>query len=377
MKTLAPKKLNTQIYSEASEWFVEFRTGDIKASDRGAFARWLRTSPEHVRAYLELAAIWNEGGRLDPDRQFDDETLVQAALTEGNVLPLERRSTMESRSEVPGPAIAGIRALAIAAAVIIAAIGVGVWLSIQRGVYATGIGEQRSITLADGSHIELNTGSKLRIHFTDSERQVNLLDGQAYFRVAKDHARPFVVTSDNARVRAVGTQFDVYRKKNETTVTVLEGTVAVLPSAALLRSGSAPPDSGTANTTGSAAALTHRSEPSEVLEKIQREILLAAGEQAIVTAQATALPAKPDITAATAWTHKSLVFQSAPLSEVAEEFNRYNQRRLIIQSPQLYDFHITGIFSSTDPAALLHFLETRPGIIITERKDDILITRKP
>ncbi len=79
--------------------------------------------------------------------------------------------------------------------------------------YATGIGEQRSIVLADGSTVDLNSRSKIRIRFSSERRGVELIEGQALFKVAKDHARPFVVDSDGTRVRAVGTQFDVYRKR--------------------------------------------------------------------------------------------------------------------------------------------------------------------
>src|SRR5205823_2531257 len=86
---------------------------------------------------------------------------------------------------------------------------------------------ERSIALPDGSLIELNARSSVRVRFTSNERAVELFEGQALFRVAKDPARPFIVSSDGKRVRAVGTQFDVYRKKASTTVTVLEGRVTV------------------------------------------------------------------------------------------------------------------------------------------------------
>lgn len=356
--------MNTQIYLEASEWLVEFRTGDAGPEDRRAFARWLRTSPEHVRAYLEFAAIWNEGNALDAGRQFDDETLVRAALTEGNVFSLNQVATAP-RQQVSAPWVPGTRLFAVAATLLVAVIGASVWLWVQRGLYATEIGEQRSIALADGSHIELNARSKIRIRLTDTERRIDLLDGQAYFHVAKDKARPFIVTSASARVRAVGTQFDVYRKTNGTTVSVVEGTVAVLSNT--LRRDSPVPEPSDPGMPHNAAGTRGQ----------EREILLVAGKQAIITTQVTDLPEQPDVAAATAWTQKRLVFQSAPLIDVAEEFNRYNPRRLVIQSPALYDFHITGIFSSTDPAALLRFLKTRPGIVITEREDAILVAHKP
>ena len=93
--------------------------------------------------------------------------------------------------------------------------------------YSTAIGEQRSFTLADGSTIELSPRSRVRVRLSDRERDIQLLDGQAFFTVTKDVNRPFVVAVDQARVRAVGTQFDVNKRRSGTTVTVLEGRVAV------------------------------------------------------------------------------------------------------------------------------------------------------
>src|SRR5688572_8466736 len=93
-------KLNTQICKEACEWLVEFRSGDADASARREFDTWLRKSPEHLGAYLEMAAIWNEGPALDPQRKWDTDTLIaQAAAERDNVVPL----TEVARSRPPFP----------------------------------------------------------------------------------------------------------------------------------------------------------------------------------------------------------------------------------------------------------------------------------
>jgi transmembrane sensor len=113
-----------------------------------------------------------------------------------------------------------------------------------------------------------------------------------------------------------------------------------------------------------------------VLEANEGELLVAAGEQAIVTPSQAIKPASPDVVAATAWTQHRLIFNAATLVEVAEEFNRYNQRRLVIQNPDLNDFHITGTFSSTDPSSLLRFLRTRPGIVVSESSSEIVVSRE-
>jgi transmembrane sensor len=103
--------------------------------------------------------------------------------------------------------------------------------------------------------------------------------------------------------------------------------------------------------------------------------LLAAGEQLTVTADAALKTANPNIAGATAWREREIVFESATLSDVAEEFNRYNQRRLVIKDPQLYGFHISGVFSSTDPDSLIKFLRERPGVKVTETSGEIRVER--
>src|SRR5580658_5363422 len=97
---MKPKTINSQIYAEASDWLVEFRSGDVDSEGRKDFHLWLKTSPEHMRAYLELAAIWNEGSALDSQRTFDDARLLRDFDSQTNVteLPTARASELGERS---------------------------------------------------------------------------------------------------------------------------------------------------------------------------------------------------------------------------------------------------------------------------------------
>jgi transmembrane sensor len=370
MEPLGRPKLNTQIYEEAATWFVECRAGDLDEVGRREFDRWLRKSPEHVSAYLEVAAIWNEGPALDPTRKWDADTLIaRAAGTVGNVVPLSGTSAAFGLEEsVQGPqAVASIptrgafyRRKVVALAASVAALSVlsaaCIWLMLFSGVYSTAIGEQRSIELADGSTVEMNSKSRIRVRYAKSERDVDLLEGQALFHVAKDRARPFIVRADRTRVQAVGTQFDVYERQSGTVVTVVEGEVAVL--------------------TPVEADAQPRAEGSAAPAVIPiATISVAAGEQLTVTPKLARKSEHPNVAAATAWTERRIVFESATLSEVAEEFNRYNARQLIIEEPGLYDFHISGVFSSTDPESLIRFLRERPGVKITETDSEVRVAR--
>jgi transmembrane sensor len=106
------------------------------------------------------------------------------------------------------------------------------------------------------------------------------------------------------------------------------------------------------------------------------EVLLSAGEQAIITTQTAVKLTESDVLAATAWTQGHLVFQATTLEQVADEFNRYNKQHIIIRDPQISGLKITGVFSSTDPASLILFLQARPDLAVTLGGNEIFVTRK-
>jgi transmembrane sensor len=224
MARTAFAKLNAQIYSEASEWFVNCRSGTLDDDKRRKFDAWLRQSPQHLSAYLELAAIWDEGPTLDANGRWDPETLIADALADQSNV-----TTLITPPTVRAPATISHARWAAVIAFVAIGLAAFVWVFLFREpIYVTQVGEQRSITLSDGSTIELNSRSKVRVRYSEHERALELLEGQALFRVAHDTSRPFIVTSDGTRVRAVGTQFDVNRKREGTVVTVVEGRVSVL-----------------------------------------------------------------------------------------------------------------------------------------------------
>ena len=241
----------------------------------------------------------------------------------------------------------------ITATLMLVLASVGAWFYAERNTYGTDIGEQRAITMPDGSIVELNARSKVRIAFHDQQRDVELLEGQALFRVAKDHSRPFVVHAGATSVRAVGTQFDIYRKNAGTTVTVIEGRVAVL---------SGP--SVSEQTTETAREPNSPEAPIPV--PMSLEMFLAAGEQMTVTSTHAVKAERPNIAAATAWTQHELVFDGTSLSEVLEEFSRYSTHRLIVDSPDLANLKISGQYTSTSPESLLRFLTLQEGVVVTQ-----------
>lgn len=401
-------KINNQISEEAAEWFIEFRSGDIDASGRRAFDAWVRSSPEHLRAYVEIAAIWNEGSALDAGRMLDIDTLTARFHAEDNVVPLDLRgsdalgspapanasadagaASAEARPAMEAPGARQSRRLAVAASVAFLTLATAtlLWFQFYRApTYAADVGEQRSIRLPDGSTVELNSRSRLRVRFTEAERTVELLEGQALFNVAKNPARPFIVRSDETRVRAVGTQFDVYKKRSGTIVTVVEGRVAVLTHESDSRAGQGPDDSAAvdsphsslpASSASSQEGTTDRTDTNRSVGKFAGEgvrgaVFLNAGEQVTVTAQAAPQPTRVNVAAATAWTQRQLVLESVPLTEVAEEFNRYSTRKLVVEDSAANALRLSGVFV-TDPDFLIRYLRERSDITVRETQTEIHI----
>jgi transmembrane sensor len=220
-----------------------------------------------------------------------------------------------------------------------------VWWQLMRPpMYETGAAEQRTVRLPDGSTVQLNARSRIELHFTTHVRLVDLVEGQAMFSAARNAARPFIVRSGLADVRAIGTRFDVYRKSTGTVITVMEGKVAI-----------------------GEGSLPAAKEPASA-------VLVSAGEQAVATSRTPMHAYRTNVFAATAWTEGKLMFDSVPLGEVVAEFNRVGSRRLTIEDGALLDLHVSGVFPAADSTQLVNFLRERFGVTVTEMDDDVRIS---
>lgn len=408
-------KMNEQIVDEASEWFVTLRFDAVGRTVQERFMEWLRASPEHVRAYLDIIALWTDLPHVDREHAIDVEALIQATRQDINVISLPSMLPSEgaaaskcsygaaknecdiTRMEcvptqiLPRTAGEGSCATENQRAAVRAPLDAsrgshprrvgegwsgGIFISLAAvllawfyffhvGTYSTTIGEQRSITLADGSTVQLNSLSKIRVRFSENERVIDLLEGQALFSVAKDAQRPFIVRSGDVRARAVGTQFDVYRKKSATVVTVVEGRVAVEREAQRAFAESEPQSTPTSASNES----TH--EHSYTFG--EGPLVLSAGEQVTVAgAGEVNQPVAANVSAAVAWTERKLIFTSTPLSSVVEEFNRYSKAQLII-GENVDDIPITAVFSTTNPKMLIDFLDEQPEFEVTVGRNSIHI----
>lgn len=317
------------ISDEAAQWWVTLRSDSCTPDEHRAFAEWVTRSPERVEAYLRLASLHSAlraGNVRWPDTPTD--ALIEEAKTaSAEVIPLDRKPPFDERNTT----VWGRRPLAAGIAAILALFVVALWIHVRGPEsYQTALGEQRSVILADGSVVTLNTLSRVEVDFRRDRRLVRLAAGEALFKVAHDSKRPFEVIAGTTVVRAVGTRFNVDRRGERTTVTVLEGRVVV---------------------------------QQRGPEKIATPAVLAAAERVIVTSSRMGATERVEnVAPVTAWTQRRLIFNDRPIGEVAEEFNRYNRLQVAIIDPELRRQEITGVFDANDPESFLTFLSHIPGI---------------
>jgi transmembrane sensor len=348
---------NRQILEEAAAWFVEFRLCgmELDRASRLQFMAWIQRSPEHVRAYVEVAGIYVGLPKSGTINEEDVDRLIE------RLRERERRTSAVPVRPVPAR-VANDREkrtinrrwqLVVACVTSLAVITLVASIALSRlGLYTTGVAEQQLLTLEDGSILELNARTQLKVRFTSRERRIDLLTGQALFRVAKDRQRPFIVDSGEAQVRAVGTEFDVHLRRSGTTVTVLEGSVAV-------RRMRAPGASVDPANSADAAGLQ-----------------LAAGQQLVITDAAVLQPPAPRIAAATAWTNGTLEFDETPLVDAVEDVNRYSRIPFILEGEPPDDLRISGVYSSQDTGSFVRFLRSQADLVVTETDSDVRIRRK-
>jgi len=282
---------------EAADWQDRLHTPPIEVEELEAFSTW-NAVPENRAAYERLDDI-----RRAMTTMRDDADMRQAA-TEA----LQRGAARRKRHAIftRGPRLA---IGAFAAACLVAAIATVATSRLP--TYSTHVGETFSATLDDGSRIQLNTDSAIKVRYSAGERRVELLRGQALFQVAHNPQRPFIVAAGDTQVRALGTRFDVRRVGQEVRVVLAEGSV-------------------------------------EVTDQAMRSVpwRLKAGQGLALKAKAAppAAPTPVDVPSATSWTTGNLTFQGVPLSDAVAELNRYSRDKIVLAPGAPADRLVTGVF---------------------------------
>ncbi len=317
---------DNQLLDEAANWVIRLRSPELSMAEKQDFSHWLNRSEQHVRAFDDMAATWDTLGAVThvPElaQQLDHRTDTSPQATANPQATVSTRGwSWNLLSWQSGAALACCAAL-FAIALRLAPIPT----PIDTQIYTTAAGEQKDITLADGSVVSLNTQSTLTVSFTDEQRNLALESGEAYFQVAPNKQRPFVVEVGRGTVTAVGTAFNIYRQQRQTDVVVTEGIVQMRE---------------------------HHS-PSNPMPQSERLIAnqQASFDQRGLSGISTAHPEQ-----SLAWREQTLVFEQLPLPQALAELNRYLATPVDSTHPSLQQLKVSGTFSLTAPEDTLRALK--------------------
>lgn len=298
---------NDAFPSTGAGWVLRVRSGDMTPNDRRRLTEW-RSNLRNNLDYLRADLVWQECGKLadDPKIRAELDALRRAAHSRARLRAWSRGS------------------FALAASVVAAALAGVLWVAYGGTEWErTDVGEQRVVSLPDGSRIDLNTDSRVRVRFTEEARQLSLARGEALFDVAHDARRPFVVRVPHGEVRAIGTRFNVIVQDDIATVTMLEGSVEV-------------------------AGFDQRA-----------PIRLNAGSDPsiAISSDGSLLPADP--TAASvrrieAWQQKMLIFINQPAATTIRDHNRYSLMPVVLENDAKGEIPVTGRVPIGDSLKFAH-----------------------
>lgn len=349
------------VSEQAAEWLATLSDEACTPDERRAFAAWLTRANTHVDEFLRIKSLTHRLEDRSAWPEVNMEQLIAAAKAQVNVTALTSRGAHEVSNPAAASPVRLGRIWASAATVMLLVLTgvIGYRYAVQRDAYSTGLGELRSIRLEDGSIVQLDAYSSLRIHFTSAARSLELVSGKAIFNVAPDSRRPFRVLAGVAEIVAVGTQFNVDAAPDRTTVTVIEGRVRLAHSI----QGAGAFASGSAVDTKPAA------------ETI--DMLLSASEQAVIESRRPIhRVGRVDAAKVSGWTLRRLYFDETPLAEAAQEFARYSPAKILIEDSTLASRRISGAFDSSDPAALVQFLARYGDTNVTPVEQGWIVRRR-
>ncbi|MGH8240542.1 MAG: FecR family protein [Steroidobacteraceae bacterium] len=277
--------------ARAAEWLAAQQRDNFAQAERAELEDWLQADPANAVAYARAQQAWERSRRL-------------------------QLAPHDAPARSPIERLLPVRRMAAAAFVAFIALGAGLWWVAWRpDVHATGLGERRTVVLEDGSHVELNTTTRIEVDYSSDRRRIHLASGEALFEVVKD-GRPFIVEGGGAVVRALGTAFNVRLRDQVVEVTVAEGTVTVGEERAAGEAESPPPARVSA---GSAAVVGPGAVARITLEEdiVRRRL---------------------------AWREGAIELKGETLQQAVEEFNRYRSGKLLVADPRVASIRVGGRF---------------------------------
>lgn len=296
-----------RLFDEACGWLTKLHSGHFTTVEQQQLAAWLSADPTHEQAWQKAETLWQRMDQLH-GRDIPGSTPLpqERHLTTQAYQPIRFYSTAKP---VPRRYRRRCQLSAVACSVLLAVLLTTLYPpSLWQADYVTSKGEQRTVTLADGSRVILNSATALAVLFDGSVRRVELLQGEAFFEVAKNKYQPFIVAVDNKEVRAVGTAFDVDRRPDWTKVELVEGIVEIQ------------------------------------ISSDQNRKRLNAGQTALIGADTVNIQSAGQTGNMALWRDGYLQFDGLPLHEAIDQINQYRAGRVVLMNNRLASKRVSGLF---------------------------------
>jgi transmembrane sensor len=373
------------IQRTAADWLAKRLSDQWTVQDEAEFDLWIDADIAHRVQYIRIEAAWHHTARLKalgagittgvipPRDAWGDARYYRGNIDLENA-PAERgpeRAPAQRTALTDGPTLSGrqptirapqrLRYAALAATVLLGVLGSG-YVAFQFFVanrFSTAIGAIDTVPLQDGSHITLNTDTSIHVDLGGAQRLIELEKGEAYFEVAKDPQRPFIVHAGPKRIIAVGTKFSVRRDGDDVQVAVTEGAVRLEE----------------VSESGETSAPKGRERPTAHDRSDGGPVVLAAGAVARMADARIIIDqdAIADADRLLAWRRGYVIFDNTPLREAVAELNRYNVRKITIEDPALAEILIGGTFRAANTAAFLELLRSGHAVLVDDQPEQVIL----
>ncbi len=338
-------KMAPEIAAEAAVWVARLHGPSRTPQMEREFRAWQASSPAHREAFERCTDVWEDIPRIGLAAAYEGGASARAASARS------RRPRFEA-------AWRWITASVVAGAVAACAVLLLHWRG--ENAYSTKVGEQRLVVLEDGSRMLLNTDTRLRVDFGSAQRTVEVRNGEAFFEVAKDARRPFVVRVAGTEVVAVGTAFAVRyapaaHAADELTVTLVEGQVNVRPASRKARDALAP----------------------------ERTVSMKAGERLLLDRRSrdAVIPVvarldRPDVQRVMAWKRSETVFDDTSLTDAVAEMNRYNRTPIVLlDGLGSSGLRVSGLYRTDDSVGFANAVAALHGLRLREQDGRLALTK--
>lgn len=305
------------INSRAADWVIAKREHEWTDALQAELNAWLAQSPAHLVAYLRIDSAWSRADRLNALRPS------AAPPDTGRIRPLL------------------VRVATVFAALLVVGVVASpfVHLGNDAKTYSTALGGHTTITLNDGSQVELNTDTVVRISDKKDERRVWLDRGEAYFDVRHDPAHPFLLSIGDHRVVDVGTKFTARRDALQTRIAIAEGSVRFEPAAS-----------------------------GKQLTLVRGDVLVATPQTVSVSKESA-----EDVAVTLGWRSGVVTFRHSTLADAAAEINRYGAKRIVVADSAARNMKISGTFPIRNATLFAHLVSVGLGLRVEDRNQDVIV----